>query len=70
MKLLLISGGLDHPFVVTTPIIEAFLKAAGHDVRVTEDASVLREPVNMKKLRCAGLQYETRIHLSFQPRTF
>ena len=48
MKLLMISGGMDHPFVVTTPIIEDFLKAAGHDVRVTEDASVLKEPVNMK----------------------
>ncbi len=48
MKLLLISGGMYHPYVVTTPIIEDFLKAAGHDVRVTEDASVLREPANMK----------------------
>ena len=48
MKLLMISGGSDHPFVVATPIIESFLKAAGHDVSVTEDASVVREPADMK----------------------
>jgi hypothetical protein len=40
MKLLIISGGMYHPYVVTTPIIEDFLKAAGHDVSVTEDASM------------------------------
>ena len=48
MKLLMISGGMYHPYIVTTPIIEGFLKAAGHQVSVTEDASVLRDPANMK----------------------
>ena len=47
MKLLMISGGMYHPYVVTTPIIGDFLKAAGHDVSVTEDASVLGKPADM-----------------------
>ena len=47
MKLLMISGGMYHPYVVTTPIIRDFLKAAGHDVSVTEDASVLGKPADM-----------------------
>ena len=54
MKLLIISGGMYHPYVVTTPIIEDFLKAAGHEVRVTEDASVLREPANIVDLMRAA----------------
>ena len=40
MKLLVLSGGR-HPYEESTPILNDFLKAAGHDVTVTEDASVL-----------------------------
>ena len=40
MKLLVLSGGR-HPYEESTPILESFLKGAGHDVTVTEDASVL-----------------------------
>ena len=46
MKLLLISGGM-HPYVQTTPILEDFLKAAGHDLTVTEDASVFGKPAGI-----------------------
>ena len=40
MKLLVVSGGR-HPYHESTPILEDFLKAAGHEVTVTEDASIL-----------------------------
>ena len=40
MKLLVISGGR-HPYEESTPILEQFLTAAGHEATVTEDASVL-----------------------------
>ena len=40
MKLLVLSGGR-HPYEESTPVLEGFLKSAGHDVTVTEDASVL-----------------------------
>jgi type 1 glutamine amidotransferase len=40
MKLLVISGGR-HPYAESTPVLEEFLGSAGHDVTVTEDASVL-----------------------------
>ena len=43
MNLLLVSGGR-HPYHESTPILEEFLKAAGHQVTVTEDASVLASP--------------------------
>ena len=46
MKLLVISGGR-HPYEESTPILENFLKSAGHDVTVTEDASVLGKPADM-----------------------
>ena len=42
MKLLVISGGR-HPYEESTPILESFLKGAGHDVTVTEDASALAD---------------------------
>ena len=42
MKLLVISGGR-HPYEESTPILESFLKGAGHEVTVTEDASVLAD---------------------------
>lgn len=42
MNLLVISGGR-HPYEESTPILEGFLKGAGHDVTVTEDASVLAD---------------------------
>ena len=40
MNLLVISGGR-HPYEESTPILESFLKGAGHQVTVTEDAQVL-----------------------------
>jgi type 1 glutamine amidotransferase len=40
MKLLVLSGGR-HPYEESTPILNDFLTSAGHDVTVTEDASVL-----------------------------
>ena len=46
MKLLVISGGR-HPYEESTPILESFLKGAGHDVTVTEDASVLADSAAM-----------------------
>ena len=46
MKLLVITGGR-HPYEESTPILENFLKSAGHDVTVTEDASVLADEAGM-----------------------
>ena len=40
LKLLLITGG-SHPYEETTPILEAFLEAAGHSVTVSESAAEL-----------------------------
>ena len=40
MDLLVLSGG-NHPYEETTPLLEEFLKAAGHSLQVTEDAAVL-----------------------------
>ena len=42
MKLLVVSGGR-HPYEESTPILESFLKGAGHEVTVTEDASALAD---------------------------
>ena len=47
MKLLVMSGGR-HPYHESTPVLEGFLKAAGHDVTVTEDASVLADAPAMR----------------------
>ena len=46
MKLLVISGG-NHPYEESTPVLNNFLKGAGHDVTVTEDASVLADAESM-----------------------
>ena len=46
MKLLVISGGR-HPYEESTPVLEGFLKSAGHDVTITEDASVLAKSADM-----------------------
>ena len=40
MKLLVLTGGR-HPYEESTPVLEEFLKSAGHEVTVTEEASVL-----------------------------
>ena len=42
MRLLVLSGGR-HPYEESTPILESFLKGAGHEVTVTEDASPLAD---------------------------
>ena len=46
MKLLVVSGGR-HPYEESTPVLNEFLKAAGHDVTITEDASVLADATQM-----------------------
>ena len=46
MNLLVISGGR-HPYEESTPVLEEFLKAAGHKVAVTEDAGVLADAGGM-----------------------
>ena len=46
MKLLVISGGR-HPYEESTPVLEGFLRSAGHDVTVTEDASILGRSADM-----------------------
>ena len=46
MNLLVVSGGR-HPYEESTPILEEFLKGAGHSVAVTEDASVLADSGKM-----------------------
>ena len=46
MKLLVISGGR-HPYEESTPVLERFLKAAGHDVTVDWDADVLADAGEM-----------------------
>lgn len=53
MPLLVISGGR-HPYVESTPVLGDFLSAAGHDLTITEDPSIL---TNADELR----QYEALI---------
>jgi len=48
MDLLVISGGR-HPYEESTPVLERFLTGAGHQVTVTEDASVLADSSAMGK---------------------
>ena len=48
MKLLAISGGR-HPYEESTPVLERFLKAAGHDLTISEDASVLADVGKMSQ---------------------
>src|SRR5262245_33094002 len=47
MKLLVLSGGR-HPYQESTPILGEFLRTAGHDVTITEDASVLGHAADMR----------------------
>ena len=46
MKLLVITGGR-HPYEESTPILNDFLSAAGHDVTVTDDAAPLADAAAM-----------------------
>jgi len=46
MKLLVLSGGR-HPYAESTPVLGAFLRAAGHTVTVTEDPAVLANAADM-----------------------
>jgi len=57
MNLLVISGGR-HPYEESTPVLERFLLAAGHQVTVTEDASVLSDSQAMG--RYDALVFNTR----------
>ncbi len=47
MKLLVITGGR-HPYEESTPVLDGFLKADGHDVTVTADASILGKRSEME----------------------
>jgi type 1 glutamine amidotransferase len=47
MKLLVLSGGR-HPYHESTPILGDFLKAAGHEVTITEDAAILAHAADMR----------------------
>jgi uncharacterized protein len=46
MKLLVLSGGR-HPYHESTPILGDFLSKAGHEVTISEDASVLARAADM-----------------------
>jgi uncharacterized protein len=46
MKLLVLSGGR-HPYHESTPILGDFLSKAGHEVTITEDATVLARAADM-----------------------
>jgi len=46
MKLLVLSGGR-HPYAESTPVLGEFLRAAGHEVTIGEDASVLAQAADM-----------------------
>jgi type 1 glutamine amidotransferase len=47
MPLLVISGGR-HPYAETTPVLSDFLSAAGHDLTITEDASILAKAAEVR----------------------
>src|SRR2546422_7876523 len=47
MKLLVLSGGR-HPYQESTPVLGEFLRAAGHEATITEDASVLARAADMR----------------------
>ncbi|MGH8064989.1 MAG: ThuA domain-containing protein [Candidatus Entotheonellia bacterium] len=47
MKLLVLSGGR-HPYHESTPILGDFLSKAGHEVTITEDASVLAHAEDLR----------------------
>src|SRR4030095_14510828 len=57
MKLLVLSGGR-HPYQESTPVLGEFLSAAGHDVTITEDASVLARAADLG--RYDALVFNTR----------
>jgi hypothetical protein len=46
MKLLVLSGGR-HPYHESTPILGDFLRRAGHEVTITEDAAILAQAADM-----------------------
>ncbi len=56
MDLLVLSGGR-HPYGKTTPILVDFLHAAGHQIQVTENSSVL---ISERLLGYDGVVYKTR----------
>jgi uncharacterized protein len=57
MKLLVLSGGR-HPYHESTPILGDFLSKAGHEVTISEDASVLAHAADMS--RYDALVFNTR----------
>jgi type 1 glutamine amidotransferase len=48
MKLLVLSGGR-HPYHESTPILGDFLSKAGHEVAITEDATVLTQAAELAR---------------------
>ena len=57
MRLLVLSGGR-HPYHESTPILGDFLKAAGHELTITEDAAILAHATDMG--RYDALVFNTR----------
>jgi hypothetical protein len=57
MKLLVLSGGR-HPYQESTPVLGEFLRTAGHELTITEDASVLSQAAEMG--RYDALVFNTR----------
>src|SRR5262249_1939025 len=47
MKLLVLSGGR-HPYQESTPVLGEFLRATGHELTITDDASVLARAADMR----------------------
>ena len=43
MKLLLMTGGIIHPYDRSTPVLKEFLTDAGHEVIVREDSDALSD---------------------------
>lgn len=57
MKLLVLTGGR-HPYAESTPVLGDFLRAAGHEVTIQEDASILAQPAALNAFDV--LVYNTR----------
>tara|TARA_B100000700_G_scaffold139758_1_gene155838 strand:+ start:10090 stop:10842 length:753 start_codon:yes stop_codon:yes gene_type:complete len=69
MKLLVLSGGR-HPYEESTPILNQFLKDAGHQVTVTEDASILSDAGQMSGFDSIVFNTRRENLPDFQPLAF
>lgn len=57
MKLLILSGGY-HPYHQTTPVLEQFLRAAGHEANSTDDPACLTDKAALQAYD--GIVFNTR----------